>query len=215
MFATLILKVKLINLCFFHSQIELKPIKVCLVIFVYSCNFSLNTLFYFSNKISDKYHYKGNNLFIFTLFNNISICLISTFLSILIITLLTYLTNSKNEILNVIKEGKKIKNNKNNHQIFKDKNIINKFANILNKLKEKIVIFIFIELILLLFFFYFTTAFCEVYKKTQITWIIDCFTSFLISILSEILVSFIIAILYKISLKNKISFLYTVMRLLL
>ena len=215
LFATLILKEKLINLCYFHSQLELKPIKVCLVIFVYSCNFSLNTLFYFSNKISDKYHYKGNNLFIFTLFNNISICLVSTFLSILIITFLTYLTNSKNEILNVIKEGKKIKNNKNNHQIFKDKNIINKFTNILNKLKEKIVLFIFIELILLLFFFYFTTAFCEVYKKTQITWIIDCFTSFLISILSEILVSFIITILYIISLKNKISFLYTVMRLLL
>ena len=214
-FATLILKVKLINLCFFNSQIELKPIKVCLVIFVYSCNFSLNTLFYFSNKISDKYHYKGNNLFLFTLFNNISICLISTFLSILIITFLAYLTNSKNEILNVIKEGKKIKNNKNNHQIFKDKNIINKFTNILNKLKEKIILFIFIELILLLFFFYFTTAFCEVYKKTQITWIIDCFTSFLISILSEILVSFIITILYIISLKNKISFLYIVMRFLL
>ena len=68
---------------------------------------------------------------------------------------------------------------------------------------------------LLLFFFYFTTAFCEVYKKTQITWIIDCLTSFILSILSEILIAFLITIFYIVSVKKKSKILFCIIRLLL
>ena len=214
----LILKVKLINIFFYKSSIELKSIQICLFIFIYSCNFFLNTLFYSNDKISDKYHYNGNNLFIFTLFNNLSICLISTFLSMIIVSLLTFLTNSKKAIQNVFNEEKNIKLNNNRYKIYyyiKDKIIINKFTRILNRLKKKIIFFISIELILLLFFLYFITAFCEVYKNTQITWIMNCFTSFIISILSEILFAFVIATLYTFSLKKRIYFLFCIFILLL
>ena len=213
----LVLKVKLINICFYNSPIELKSIKTCLVIFIYSCNFSLNTLFYFNNKISDKYHYKGNNLFIFTLLNNISICLISTLFSLIIVSLLTFLTNSKDKIINFLKGigYMKSNNNKNNKKIIKDKKIINTFMNIFIELRKNITFFILIELMLLLFFFYFTTAFCEVYKKTQITWIIDCLTSFILSILSEILIAFLITIFYIVSVKKKSKILFCIIRLLL
>ena len=78
----LIHKEKIINTFFFNSPLELKSIRICLLLFIYSSNFALNTIFYFSDKISDKYHYKDNDLFLFTIINNISISLISTLLSL-------------------------------------------------------------------------------------------------------------------------------------
>ena len=216
-YSMLKLKVKLIKIFFYKSKIELKCIYIILVIFTYSCNFFLNSLFYFSDKISDKYHYKGNDIYKFTLVNNISICLISTFISTFIVSLFTFLANSKKEILNVFKTEKKFKpiEIKNKHRNIKNNKTLSKFTNILSKLRRKIISFIIIEFIIFLFFFYFTTAFCEVYIKTQKTWIMDCFTSFLTSIFIEIGIACIIAILYISSYKYKKRFLYQIMKLLL
>ena len=81
---------------------------------------------------------------------------------------------------------------------------------IIKSLRIKITIFFIIELLLLLFFLYFTTAFCEVYKNTQIAWIADCLTSFILSIIIEILFSFIISILYIFFLNKKNKFIYSI-----
>ena len=70
--------------------------------------------------------------------------------------------------------------------------------------------FIIIELTFMLFFYYFVTAFCEVYKQTQISWLYDFFLSFLISLAAEILGSLLIAIFYIVSLKYKLKILYKI-----
>ena len=210
-------KEKIMNTFFFNSPLELKSIRICLLLFIYSSNFALNTIFYFSDKISDKYHYKDNDLFLFTIINNISISIISTLLSTIIITFLRIMTNSRSKIeKNFREEEKKMKKDK-KYLIKKSKkiDIYRKIKNILKSLRIKIIIFIIIELLLLLFSFYFTTAFCEVYKNTQVTWLIDCFTSFLISILTEILLSFLISIFYICSVKNKSRFIYNIISLLI
>ena len=67
----------------------------------------------------------------------------------------------------------------------------------------------------MLFFFYFTTAFCEVYKKTQKAWLIDCFYSFIISIIIEIVMAFALAVLYTVSIYKKIKILYSITILLM
>ena len=207
------LKEKIINTFFFNSPFEIKSLHICLLIFIYSCNFSLNALFYFSSKISEKYHYKGKDIYAFTLINNISISIISTLLSSVMVLLLKFLITSKNKIQDVIMGKKDLNENKKNN-VNKQEYIL-KLSKILNNLKIKIIFFIITELLLILFFFYFTTAFCEVYRKTQISWIIDCCTSFIISIFVEVLISFIITILYKLSIKKKIQFLYLIMKILL
>ena len=213
------LKEKIINTFFFNSPFEIKSLHICLLIFIYSCNFCLNTLFYFSDKISEKYHYKGNDIYIYTLINNLSISIMSTLLSSAIVSLLCFLITSKNEIQNVIIGKKRLKENKkrniNKRRKKAKENYFLILSKILNTLKIKIFFFIIIELLLLLFFFYFTTAFCEVYKRTQIAWIIDCSISFIMSILIEILISFIITILYILSIKNKIRCLYRIVGLFL
>ena len=63
---------------------------------------------------------------------------------------------------------------------------------------------------MMIFFYYFVTAFCEVYKETQISWITDSFVSFIISFLVEFGLSLIISILYIISIKLKIKRLYKI-----
>ena len=62
----------------------------------------------------------------------------------------------------------------------------------------------------MLFFYYFVTAFCEVYKKTQISWLYDFFISFILSLFVEIIFSFIIAVIYLLSKRYKLKFLYKI-----
>ena len=108
-------------------------------------------------------------------------------------------------------EEKKMRKNKNYKVKKKTKQkIIEKLKQIFSKLKCYITFFIIIEFIIMLFFYYFVTAFCEVYIKTQNSWLYDFFTSFLISLLSDIIISCIIAILYFLSIKYKIKFIYNI-----
>ena len=82
------------------------------------------------------------------------------------------------------------------------------------KLKNKILIFFILEFLLMIFFYYFVTAFCEVYKQSQISWLIDSFISFLISFPVEFLMAFIICILYIISIKYRNKFMYKISMIL-
>ena len=96
----------------------------------------------------------------------------------------------------------------------KKKNINNKLVNIYKIMKIKIICYIGIEFSIMIFFLYFITAFCEVYKDTQNSWLFDSFISFLLSILMELLISFIISILYSFSIKMKIEFIYNIVMFL-
>ena len=98
------------------------------------------------------------------------------------------------------------------YKVDKDKKIEikTKIRDILKCLKIKIIIFFSIELILMLFFLYYITTFCEVYKKTQISWIYDILISYLFSFLVSLGVSLVFSITYVIAYKNKIKYLYNI-----
>ena len=143
-----------------------------LFIFLFSCDFALNALFYFNDNISKKYHY-AKNLFLLAFSSNITIIIYSTLVSYFLITLLNKLSNSSNAIRNVftsveqkIKFNKKFKINDN-----MKKNVHTRIVNILDKLKIKIAFLFLIETILILFFWYFVTAFCHMYSSTQTSWL--------------------------------------------
>ena len=72
------------------------------------------------------------------------------------------------------------------------------------------ILFVVLEFLIMLFFYYFVTAFCDVYKNTQISWLYDFFISFLISFATEIFGSFFLAIFYIISIKYKNKYLYKI-----
>ena len=60
----------------------------------------------------------------------------------------------------------------------------------------------------MLFYFYFVTAFCHVYSKTQKSWLLDSFLSFLSRLVIEILFAFLFSKLYIISVETNIYSLY-------
>ena len=63
----------------------------------------------------------------------------------------------------------------------------------------------------MLFYFYFVTAFCHVYSKTQKSWLLDSFLSFLSRLVIEILFAFLFSKLYIISVESNIFYLYRVL----
>ena len=202
----------ILNTFFFKSSLEIKPLKLTLFIFSYLCDLALNGLFYFNENISDRYHYNGNNLFWFTLLNNLTIDLTSSLVSYILVKLLDFLIDSKESIEDLFRKHEK-KMRKNKKYKVKNTNIIKiyqELKKIYKILKIKIAFYIIFEFLFLLFFLYYITAFCEVYKNTQISWLYDSFISFLISIGVEFFISFLVAIFYIISVKCRFRIMYKI-----
>ena len=212
-FIFLLSKENILNTFFFKSQLEIQSLRLSLFIFNYSCDFALNALFYFNENISDKYHYKGENLYWYILVNNLTISIFSTIFSYLLVRFLGLLTNSKDSIESLFRNQENLMRKNENYKVhYKEKRTIyEKLSKIYKILKIKILFYIIIEFILLLFFFYFITAFCEVYNNTQISWLSDSIVSFLLSIIIEFLISFFYSLLYMVSVKYRIKFLYNIL----
>ena len=211
-FICLLSKENILNTFFFKNPLESQTIRISIFIFNYSCDFAFNALFYFNDKISDKYHYEGDSLYYYIFVNNMTITIFSTVVSYLLVKSLNLLTNSKSKIKLLFKEEEqKMRKNKkyqvdNNRKRF----IFNTLLKVFKIMKIKIVCYIIIEFLIMLFFLYFITAFCEVYRDTQMSLLYDALISLIISIPIELLISFFISILYVGALKLQIKFLYNI-----
>ena len=151
----LLLKGTIFNIIFFKTPLDLQSIRICLFIFVYSCDLAFNTIFYSNESISEKYHYEGNNLFLFIMINNIVQSISSSLISILIISLFHHLINTRGDFEELFKnEEKKMRENK-KYKVLKEtkKKILEKIRKIFYKLKCKIIIFFILEFSMMLFFY--------------------------------------------------------------
>ncbi len=187
--------------------------RIAIFIFDYIIDLSLNAIFYLSDNISDIYHYEGAYKLLYTVINNFIISLSSTIISFILLFFMESLTNSSNKIKDLfVKQEELLKKNKEYKVSEKTKLEIKKNINgILKCLKIKIIAFFILEFLFNLFFYYYIIAFCHVYKRTQISWLLDSVSSYIISFLITIVLSFILSILYKLSLKCKIRILYKIM----
>ena len=172
----------------------------------------MNAFFYLDNKISDRYQYTGDSLYLFSLVNNLVISVCSTLVSFVFRISLKYLINSKSQIENIFREQEEKMRKKKKIEISSNKKneIIKKIHQIIGTLKIKILAFLIIEFCLMLLFTYYITAFCAIYKSTQISWLSDSFVSFVMSNLFELLVGLIISILYTSGIKNQIKLMHTI-----
>ena len=212
LYISLLYNENIMNAFILKSPLEIRTLRICLTIFIYSCNLALNTLFYSTGKISDKHNYDGDNLVLYTFINNITIIVFSTLLSFLLTLLFKILINSRYDIENIFRQEEK-KMRKSRKYFVDDTNkerIKEKIVKIIHKLSIKNIIFIIIELLLMLFFFYFVTAFCEVYSYTQLSWLQDSFISFLLSFLLEFCESLYIASFYKSAISYKLECMFNI-----
>ena len=84
----------------------------------------------------------------------------------------------------------------------------NKIFEILNKMKRRLIIFYIFMFLLSLFYWYFISAFCAVYKNTQITFIIDCALSFGYFLIDPFYVYGLLVLIRIIGIKCKIESLF-------
>ena len=203
-------KENIINIIFFKTPLDIQPLRFCLFIFCYSSDLAFNTIFYTKQNISDKYHYQGNNLFLFTMVNNLLQIVLSTLVGLILVNVFQHMIDSRGQYEDIFREEEsKMRENK-NYKVSQETKaeILEKIKKISSKLRIKIVFFIIFEFSIMLFFYYFVTAFCEVYKKTQSAWLYDFFSGFLISFAAEFGCCLLITIGYLISVRYKIKFIY-------
>jgi hypothetical protein len=201
---------------FFKSPLHIKYLRVCLLVFSFSSDAALNCLFYFNDKISDQFHYIGNQNFWHSIYHNLLTTIATTVIIKFLGFFLEFLTQSKSAIENEFKkEEKKMREDeKYSVSVERKREIIEIINKSLQCLKIKMAIFVFVDFIILLFFFYFVTSFCEVYSNTQISWISDAIVSIIISFPIEFAIALAITIVYMLSLKYKWEILYKLTMLL-
>ena len=179
-----------------------------------STDFALNALLYLNDNISKKYRY-AKNIFLFAFSDNITVIIYSTLLCFVFMSLITKLSSSENSIRSVFrKEEEKIKTKKNikyKISVERKNEFFMEIEKILKRLRIKIIILIIIQIILMLFYWYFVTAFCQVYKSTQTSWLWDSFLSILSRTIIELLFAFLFAKLYLVSVESNCYFLYRIL----
>ena len=213
-FIVLIAKQNILNMFFINPPLKLKPIRICIFIFNFACDLALNALFYLSDNISYKYHYTGIYRELYVLVNNITISLTSAIVSFILLFFFESLTESTEKIKQLFRKQDNLLKKDENYKVSKKtkREIKNKIIKIMKCYRIKIIVFIILEFIFMIFFFHYVTAFCEVYKKTQINWFLDFVSSYLISLAVILGISIICSILYKLSILYKIKPLYKFIR---
>ena len=205
-------KENIINILFFNTPLDITSLRICLFIFSYACDFAFNALFYFSENISNKYHYEGKSQLYFSLINNIFQIIFTLITGLILVNLFEHFIEYRGSIEDIFRdEENKMRKNK-KYKVTKERKleIIEEIKKILHTLERKISLFMILEFLIMLFFYYFVTAFCEVYRKTQFSWLFDCLIGFVISIGVEIGFAFLLSLMYKISIKYKKKFIYRI-----
>ncbi len=175
--------------------------------FLFNCSWILflNALFYFANKISDFYHYKGKKPYLYGINNNILMIILCSFISLIITRLFHPLIHSTYQIEQLFLDEEKKLKSKEDYFVRREKKkqIDYQLKEILCCLKAKIIFYLILDLLFTLAFFYYATAFCYIFNPVKYSWAINSVISFAICIAIEIIFSFFIALLYGISIHCK------------
>ena len=182
-------KQNIFNVIINNLILDMRYLKLYLLILTISLDFFFNAVFFTDNYISKKY--KNNSLSFFvglpkTIFSNIIAFFICGFLN--------YLSNNKIE------------------QIIKNEKYSDEFKligeKILKLYKTKLIYYFIISTLIMFICFYFVSVFCAVYQNIQINWIISSLHSIAIVFILPFIFGLIVMIVWKISLSFKKKNLY-------
>ena len=185
-----------IILSHFYAELilELRYIKIIVLLIDLSLQFFFNCFFYTDKYISDVYHRNG----VISFFSDLPKVIYSILISFLVNTLLKLLSYYKDDLYEIVFK-------ENNFKIYWEKS--NK---VLNNFYYRINIFIIIVLVFELFFLYYCTAFCAVYPNNQKLLLFSFFQDLLINLLLPFILCFIIAYFKHLSIEKKKKQLYVI-----
>jgi hypothetical protein len=186
------------NTFFAEVYLELRTIKISFLLFGLEISFFLNAIFYTDKYISDTYHNNG----ILNFFSSLPKAIYSFIVTLILSTLLKMLSNSKKQLEKIIEEKDK------NH------NYLEAVKNELNKLNKKLYIYFIIIFILGFVFTYYSSAFCAVYKNSQAFWLLGCFESFALDLLTPFAICLALAGIRYLAIRKKNKCIYKIYSIL-
>ena len=107
LYICILAKENIINIFFFRTPLDIPALRICLFIFSYSCDLAFNTIFFTNENISEKYHYKGENLFLFSLVNNLIQSIISSFVGLILVNTFQHLIDFRADLENIFRKEEK------------------------------------------------------------------------------------------------------------
>ena len=179
----------IIFIFFVYDDFNIFSIKLSLFIFSLALDFCLNVFFFFDESMHKIYLDYGKYNFL----AQIPQIVYSSLLSQSIDILLRYLCLTEKDMYKI-----KVSSEKNNKEYYK-KEIFKTFTNI----KFKFMCYFLLSFFMMAFFWYLISAFCAVYKNTQIILLKDILFSFLLNLIYPFALYLLPAGLRILSLKDK------------
>ena len=168
-----------------------RVIKICLFLFAFALNLTIEALFYNEETMHDIYEIKG----IYDMISQIPEIIYSSIISSLIDVMIKYFALSQKYVI----EQNNKKSNENNEL---------KYKKIMNNLYKKFIFFFIFGILLLLFFWYYISCFCAVFKNTQIHLIKDVLIGFGLSLIYPF-ISYLLSGIFRIfALRNGKEYVY-------
>ena len=185
-YCSLLRKNNLVIFTFFQkTDYNLPMIKYSLFLISLSLYFVVNAFFFVDSTIHKIYEHQG----MVKLFLEVPKALYSSIISVFCNLFINSLALSEKSLLKLKKI--KDKNKRNNSSVY-----------LYAFIRRKITIYFFIGFIFLIIFWYFISAFCAVYKNTQVIYLKNCSISFCISMLYPFLISLLPGLFRIPSLRN-------------
>ena len=178
--------------------LELRYIKIILLVINCSIQFFFNCFFYTDEYISDVYHRNG----VISFFSDLPKVIYSILISFIINTILKFLSYYKDDLIKIVFE-------ENDLEMYWEKS-----KKILKNFYYRINIFIIIVFIFELFFWYYCTAFCAAYPNNQKLLIFSVFQDYIINLLLPFILCLFLSFLRQLSIQKKIKTLYCIVGLL-
>lgn len=193
----LVLKHPLIYAFFINDKYTIKSISISMFIISEQMSLAFNALFYTDGYISNQYKHEGNIDILASLPKSIYSSLFSIVLSIIF----GFLTSSKSILMKIL--------------LFSDQKEKDNLNKVLRCIRIKLAFYFTLIFIFSLFFWYYVTAFCAVYKNSQIGWLIGAVISIALGLLTPVAMSLIVFIFRVIGIEKKSECSYKVSNFLL
>ena len=155
-----------------NTDYNLKIIKIHLLIFNYSLEFTINAFFFSDDTMHKIYEDKGN----FDLIYQLPQIIYSSIISDVFNYILGILALSQDSISNF-------------KSFVKKENLNKRIISLNTKIKIKLILYFILSTIFLIFFWYYISMFCAIYSNTQIHLIKDTLISFIFSFIKPFFVN--------------------------
>ena len=188
------MKINIISIIFFPEEFTHKSLTLSIYSLEFLFSFFMNALLYTDNIASERYHNNGK----LDLFTSIFLSIISNIISSIIMYLIKQLVSYSEYFSRMVTEIKK-----------RDEYILT-FQKLSLLFKIKMLSFFIISFLLYLFFSFYILIFCEIYKMSQVSLLVNFIMGLVESLVYSVGVSFIICILRYLGLKLQIINLYKI-----